>query len=169
MTGALIGGVAVSVLARPRATRDIDVVVWLPSWSEWPAFVARMHEHGLAFREGGSLDFALRSRVLLLVHGETGVPVDVSMGALPVEEELVRHAVVREESGLALALPRPDDVVILKAIAGRPRDRIDIESLLECNPGIDRARVRLRVSELADALEAPELVADLDELFARVP
>jgi hypothetical protein len=36
VAGALIGGVAVSAIGRPRATRDVDVVVWMPSRATGP-------------------------------------------------------------------------------------------------------------------------------------
>jgi hypothetical protein len=167
--GALIGGVAVGALARARVTLDVDAVVWLPDVTAWPAFVRAMGTHGLAFRSGGSLEFAYTSRVLLLVHQPTSVPVDVSLGALAFEDELVRAARVDAASGLALPIPRPEDMVVMKAIAARPRDLDDIDALLQAHPDIDRARARRLVADAADALEAPELVLTLDRLFAAVP
>ncbi len=166
-SGALIGAVAVAALGRPRATRDVDVVVWSPFATEWPTLIDGLGDH-LAFREGGSLEFALESRVLLLRHVPTGVDVDVSLGALELERELVEGARLNPASGLALALPRVEHLVILKAIAARPRDIVDIEGLLQVHPDLDRAYVRRVVVEMGELLEAP-LADSLDAVMKRVP
>lgn len=166
--GALIGGVAAAALGRPRATRDVDVLVWLPLTRDWPAAVARLAPD-LVFRPGGSLAFAEASRVLLLRHVATGVDVDVALGLLPIEQELVESARLSEDSGLALPLPRPEHLVVMKALAGRPRDLIDIEGILEVQPALDRAWVLRVVAEHADVLEMPELAAAVEALMARVP
>lgn len=166
--GALIGGVAVAAIGRPRATRDVDVLVWLPSSRDWPAAVAQLLPD-LTFRPGGSLEFAHASRVLLLRHVATGIDVDVALGMLPVEEELVLRARLLPETGIMLPLPRPEHLVVLKAVAGRPRDLVDIEGILETNSTLDRVYVRRVVGELAEALEAPELLAALEQIFHRAP
>ncbi|WP_437910798.1 hypothetical protein WME95_24220 [Sorangium sp. So ce327] len=76
----IIGGVAVSILSKPRTTRDVDVVAWLPNHSEWPVFLADGERHGIVPRIPDALGFALNSRVLLLRHDRSGVPIDLSMG-----------------------------------------------------------------------------------------
>lgn len=167
VSGALIGAVAVAALGRPRATRDVDLVVWSPLADDWPRLIAGLGDH-LVFREGGSVEFAYESRVLLLRHVPTGVDVDVSLGALELERELIEGARPRESSGLELPLPRVEHLVILKAIAGRPRDMVDIEGLLEVNRDLDRAHVRRVVAEMGELLEAP-LVDALDAVMKRIP
>jgi hypothetical protein len=49
----------------------------------------------------------------------------------------------------------PEDLIVMRAIAHRPRDVADIESILEASPGIDEARIRSLVRDFAAALEAP--------------
>jgi hypothetical protein len=85
----------------------------------------------------------------------------------------VRRAAVRTRAravgvldvgGLGIRVARPEHLLVLKAIADRPRDRADIESLLRAHPDLDRAAARRVVVEFADALEQPELVATFDRL-----
>lgn len=77
---AIIGGVAVSLRAKPRLAEAIYAVVLerIPSLC-WKALR----------RVADAIEFALRTRVLLLRHAPTGIDVDVSLGALPFEEEVV--------------------------------------------------------------------------------
>ena len=70
--GAIIGGVAASVLGRPRLTEDIDVLVILER-QEWTPFLRAGREFGFAPRVDDALDFAESSRVLLVVHQPSGV------------------------------------------------------------------------------------------------
>ncbi|HYG78824.1 MAG TPA: hypothetical protein VD861_00470, partial [Pyrinomonadaceae bacterium] len=71
-----IGGVAVSLLAQPRTTQDIDAVIWLDA-DRWEAFLRAGESHGIQPRLSDALEFAARSRVLLLRH-RSGVSLDLS-------------------------------------------------------------------------------------------
>jgi hypothetical protein len=64
-----------------------------------------------------------------------------------------------------LPLPTPEDLVILEAVARRPRDLADIEGILDLHPGIDKARMRKWVADFAALLEMPELRTDLERLL----
>src|SRR5262249_39341107 len=89
--GIIIGGVAASLLGRPRVTRDLDALVILEP-EAWPEFLAKGKEHGFAPRISDAIAFAGRSRMLLLIHEPSQIAVDVSMGLLPFEEQAVTGA-----------------------------------------------------------------------------
>jgi hypothetical protein len=163
----LIGGVAASILGRPRMTRDVDALVWIAHEREWKVFLAGARAQGLAPRIEDALAFAVRSRVLLLRHVPSGIDVDISLAGLPFEEEAIARAVPVKLGRISVPLPRPEDLIVMKAVAHRPRDAADIEGILDAHPDIDRAYARRWVGEFASALEAPELVTDLEALFRR--
>ena len=160
----VIGGIAASLIGRPRATRDIDVVVWIDS-GEWDSFLKSGENHGFYPRLKNALDFAKENRVLLLCHRPSGIDVDISFGALPFEKEAIRRSVKKRIKGFDLALPTPEDLVIMKAVAHRQKDLVDIDSILDVNSNLDRSRVRRWVKEFAKALEMPELVEDLEKII----
>lgn len=60
----------------------------------------------------------------------------------------------------------PESLVVFKAIAGRPKDFDDIETLLSLYPQIDRRRARRRVAELSTLAEAPEMLQKFETLLA---
>ena len=102
---AVIGGVAVSLQATARYTQDIDAVLWTAD-DTWDALIASATPFGIRPRIDALLEFAARTRVLLLVH-DGGVPIDVSLGALPFEQDLVESAAVFAVGGFASSSPRP--------------------------------------------------------------
>ena len=158
--GVIIGGVAVSLLGKPRLTADIDAVVLL-SVKDIPQLLEVAQQEGLMPRVSDAVDFARRQRVLLLRHQVSGIDVDISLGILPFEEEAIRRSTLHRVGTLEVRLPTVEDLIILKAIAHRPKDLLDIQVLVETNPELDRLRIRRRVTEFAEALEMPEIWADI--------
>ena len=66
--------------------------------------------------------------------------------------------------GIAVPLPTPEDLVIMKAVAHRPRDMSDLEAVIEANPKLDRKRIQAYVREFASLLDRPDMV----EVFERI-
>ncbi len=158
--GVVIGGVAASLLGKPRLTADVDAMVLL-SLPDLPRLMAAAIEEGFVFRIREAEDFARRHRVLLLMHQESGINVDVSLGALPFEAEAVERSIVHWAGPVAIRIPTPEDLIILKAVAHRPKDLLDIQAIIDSHPDLDRERIRYWVGEFAQLLEMPELWTDI--------
>lgn len=162
--GVVIGGVAASLLGRPRLTHDVDALV-VANETRWQEFVERGAPFGFHPRLTDALAFAARARVLLMRHVPSEVDVDVTFGALRFEEEAVAHRTVVTVAGVALPLPTPEDLIVMKAVAHRPRDLSDIEAILDAHPDLDVERVRRWVREFARAAGMPEIWDDLLRLL----
>lgn len=168
LCGVVIGGVAVSLLGRARLTRDLDALaVSLADRDDWPLLLGTASACGLISRRTDAIRFAQRTRMLLFTHAASGIDVDVSVGLLPFEHEIVTRATVTPISGLNVPLPRPDDLIVLKAIAHRPHDLADIDTLLSVHPRVNRRRIRGIVRSFAEVLDAPEIIGDLERLLRR--
>jgi hypothetical protein len=162
--GMVIGGVAASLLGRPRLTVDIDAVILISS-DELPALVEAAAREGIVMRIPDGEAFARENHILLLRHLESGIPVDISLGMLPFEREAVERSVLHDTGAFAVRLPTPEDLIILKAVAHRPQDLLDIEAVIEANPNLDRERIRSWVRQFAEALDMPEVWADIAPWF----
>lgn len=162
----VVGGVAASFLGRPRFTQDIDALAIL-SEAEWEAAITAAAAHGIEPRIDDPVEFARRSRVLLLRHKESAIDIDVILGGLSFEENAVAQGRTYLVSGVNVRLPRVEDLLIMKAVAHRPRDMQDIEGLLDAHPDTDVSSVRQWVSEFAAATAMSELIEDFDKLLAR--
>ncbi|HEV7860869.1 MAG TPA: nucleotidyltransferase [Pyrinomonadaceae bacterium] len=162
-----IGGVAVSLLAQPRATQDIDALIWLEE-SRWETFLQAGDTYGFASRISGPLEFAGRARVLLLRDQTSGISIDISCGALEFEREMIERSTALTIGALNLKVPTPEDLIITKAVAQRQKDIADIEAIIMIYPNLDLARIRNWTREFATALEMPELLENLEKLLQRI-
>jgi hypothetical protein len=127
---ALIGGHAVNAVLEPRFTADIDVTI-----AAEPAALQRVRagllaagfrverEHGGAQPSGP--DFVRfvddDGTVLELQTAKTG---------------LQRSAIARAHDHAGVRVASPEDLIVFKAIANRPKDQIDLLGLVRL-PGID--------------------------------
>lgn len=162
----VIGGLAASVLGRPRLTRDVDVVILLEQ-GRWKEFLAAGAKCGFTPRLKDVLRFARKKRVFPLHHSKSGIDVDLVLGGLPFEAQAIARAVWKNVQGVKVPLPAPEDLIVMKAVAHRPRDLADIEAVLDAHPKLDRRRIRRWVGEFARAMEEPEVLRDLERLLAR--
>jgi len=164
VSGLIIGGVAASLLGRPRFTRDVDVLILLDD-DRWEKFLEAGDRFGFVPRIDNAVAFARRSRVFLVHHKESGIDVDIALAGLPFEAESIEQAKWRKIGNLTLPLPTPENLIIMKAIAHRPQDMADIKSLVDANPKLDLRRVRRWVKEFSTALDMPDILFDLEKLL----
>ena len=164
--GVVIGGLAASILGRPRATRDVDLLVVLAP-EQWPEFLAIAGRFGFHARVPDPLDLAERIRVLLLRHEPSAIDLDVSLGGLPFEEEAVARGSRVDVEGVKVPLVSAQDLLVMKAVAHRPRDLADIEAVLDRNPGLDLGRAQEWLREFSAALDRPEIFDDFQKIVRK--
>ena len=59
---------------------------------------------------------------------------------------------------LKLRLPTPEDMIILKAVAHRPKDLADIQAIAVSHPDFDKERIKFWVEQFDEALKYDFLV-----------
>lgn len=160
----IIGGVAVSLLGKPRFTADIDAVLLIED-EDLPKFLKIAKRLGFEARIKDAVEFAQENKVLLLKHVKTGTNVDLSLGILPFEEEAVRRSKRLKIDNIAFNLPTPEDLIIFKAVAHRPRDIEDIAGIVKIHAKINKKYIKKIVKEFARALEMPEIWQDIEAIL----
>jgi hypothetical protein len=166
MPSMVIGGVAASVLGRPRLTQDVDVLAIVPE-AGWADAVAGAARFGIVPRFDDALEFARRSRVLLLRHTASGINLDIIFGGLSFEQAAVANSEAHEVGGVTVRLPRVEDLLVMKAIARRAKDLQDIQGLLAAHPEADVVLARKWVSEFAAAMSMSDMLEEFDKLVAQ--
>jgi len=152
----IIGGLAVQRWGEPRTTMHADMTL-LTGWGKEEPYVAAILERFESRIPDGHA-FALSRRVLL-IRASNGRDVDIALGALPFEAQMVRRAVpVRFAPGVILPCCTAEDLFILKAFAARPRDWLDAESVVTRQTRLDNDYILEHLAELCELKEAPDIL-----------
>lgn len=163
----IIGGIAVIARGVPRQTIDIDATV-AAAGLDLERSLSTLAAHHITPRIENALAFARERQVLLLRHDPTGTPLEVSLAWLPFETDALGRATVVDFGGVHVRVATAEDLIVLKAVAWRDRDRGDIERLLLLHAAdVDLGRVRALVGEFAAALDEPERLGEFDALVRR--
>lgn len=160
----LIGGIAVIAHGVQRMTTDIDAVIQGDSVPTRELLRVLRH-HQILPRIDEAEAFAAANLVLLARHRPTQVDLDLSFGWTAFERDALALRVSTRYGSVKAPMARVEDLLVFKAIAGRSRDIDDAVTLLTLYPHVDLEEVRLRVTELAELADAPELLSGLDAIL----
>jgi predicted nucleotidyltransferase len=152
----VIGGVAISLMTQSRHTDDVDVQILFDTENALE-LLEKLTKNGFQPRFPGMAELARQARIITMRHEATGTVVDIALACMPFETEVQDRAVVHRSTGIELRLPTPEDMVILKAIAGRPKDLEDIRNVALTYPEMDRSRIEYWLRSYGELLETPEL------------
>jgi hypothetical protein len=162
-----IGGIAVQRWGQTRLTRDADLTVYTGIGYE----LRYIEELLGAFKSRieSAREFALGHRVLLL-RASNGIPLDVTLGALPFEDKAVTSASAEEiVAGVRLQLAPPGALVVFKVFANRPQDWLDVEGIIvKSSHLINWEDVRADLAALLELKDDTTALGRLDELLARL-
>lgn len=161
--GIVIGGVAASLLGKPRMTRDVDALVSLEE-ARWASFLESGHGRGFVPRAPDCLEFARASRVLLIRHDPSGVDLEVVLAGLLFEEEAILRGVWTDVAGVPVPLASAEDLIVMKAVAHRPRDLADVEGIVASQADLDWNRVLNWARRFGDALARSDIYRFLETL-----
>jgi len=164
--GVIIGGIATGFLGKPRFTVDLDAM-FLASTQDIPHILELAKGVGIEPRIGKVEEFAKKNRVLLMHHTASDVNIDISLGILSFEEEVVERSISHKIETVSVRLPTPEDLIIMKAIAHRPKDLEDIRTVVDNNPNLDHARIEKWVKDFAEVLEMPDLWKEIEEILKK--
>ena len=165
--GVIIGGVAVGFLGKPRFTADIDAV-FLLSTKDIPHSLELAQAENTVPRILDAEDFARKNRVLLLKYMPTDTDINVSLGILPFEEDMVARSSTKSFANLSIRLPTPEELIIMKAIAHRQKDLEDIRTIADNYPDLDMKGIEEWVKSFGDALEQPDLWDQVKSLLGYI-
>lgn len=173
---ALVGGLAVSVRAEPRFTRDIDLAVALDNDEQAETLVRSLRQLDFTVLATVEQEAAKRlATVRLSPDGKnSGVIIDLLFASSGIEPDIVRAAERLEiVPGLYVPVAQTGHLIALKVLARddlhRPQDLGDLRALLNVATPQDRelARASLQLIEARGYQRNRNLMEDLEELLSQ--
>jgi hypothetical protein len=158
-----IGGLALQRWGEPRVTQDIDCTLFT-GFGDEESFISELTKY-FTSRVADAEQFALAHRVLLL-QSASGIGIDIALGGLPYERDVVARASDFEFlPSVVLRTCGAEDLIILKAFADRTRDWADIEGiLLRRGSDLQWKLIYSELQPLCELKESPRIVERLREL-----
>ena len=164
----VFGAQAATVWGAPRMSADLDVTAKIAPERGAQA-VVDLEAAGFHLRISDAADFVARTRVLPLLHGASGIPVDLVLSGPGLEEEFHRRAIAVDLGGVSIPFISPEDLVVTKVLAGRPKDIEDVRGVLRARAGtLDLEYVRATLALLEHALAQSDLLPALDAAVSDV-
>jgi hypothetical protein len=166
---ALVGGLAVSVRAEVRFTRDVDIVVLVADDEEAESLTYELRLTG--YTAVASVEHETRQRLSTVrLMSPSGVKVDLLFASSGIEAEIVDGATPIDFEGAgSVPVANAEELLAMKVLSmtdSRLQDRIDAQHLLQFTPKIDISRVREHLARITDRGYARE--QDLEAKLAVV-
>ncbi|MCX8090239.1 MAG: nucleotidyl transferase AbiEii/AbiGii toxin family protein [Verrucomicrobiae bacterium] len=159
----IIGGLAVQRWGEPRFTRDVDVTLLTGLGHEEKYVDAILRRY--APRIDGAREFALQHRVMLL-QDRNATGIDVALGGIPFEERVIERSSAFEfYPGIVLRTCSAEDLIVMKAFAGRELDWGDVRSIIaRQSDGLNWRQIRSELRPLCELKGAPEILTHLEKM-----
>jgi hypothetical protein len=138
----LIGGLAVGIVSRPRATEDIDFLMTIEEGDvERIGSLFRLNFDVVQIQDVMRLADASIWRILVreqFTAERALVIVDLVLADRDDLKQAIANRMKIELDGVIIPVASPSDLINIKKRSGRPQDLLDIEAILAENPENDQ-------------------------------
>lgn len=159
----VLGGLAVGVIGEARFTADLDLDLFI-SKQEIGVFLNKIQKSKFkvdisealkTVQTFGSFRFYVAS-----------LQVDVILASSPLESSALKRKKRLILFGKKMSFPSPEDLILLKLIPGRPKDLLDVESILIRHQGkLDLKYIRQWIQKICDEAEDFRISHQFDSLI----
>ncbi len=159
----VIGGIAASLLGKPRMTMDSDIVIVLDN-AKVPEFIHGMRQRG--FSVSASSEPKIISRL------QRGLPVklryrkhfsvDVRIAHYSLDTNAIRRAKSYHLFSVRLPIASPEDLVAFKIARFNALDQSDIQAIFAKQPKIDKSYLRIAAEQLVDETGNAQIQSNLE-------
>jgi uncharacterized nucleotidyltransferase DUF6036 len=125
----LFGAQAAILHGAARLTADVDVTVRRPERSSNEELAELLEQQRFRRRIVDSV-FTERTRVIPFVHTPTALPLDIVLAGPGIEDRFFERVQERNVEGTRVRLASAEDLVVMKILAGRPKDVEDVRAIV---------------------------------------
>jgi len=137
----LVGGIATSIYGEPRATKDIDLMVMVKPY-HLGKLLSTLKKNKFQFHAEEAkvlLEFGNR----IMIYDPTGIlRIDLWIPKTNYEKQAFKRRKKEMLKKTTLFTVSVEDLILLKLLAGRPKDIIDIEGILVKKPKLNQNYLR---------------------------
>lgn len=137
----IFGGQAVLLYGEPRLTRDIDITLGVTP-DGLTTLLTVIDELRLKVIATDVEAFARETWVVPALEVESGIRVDFVFSLSAFEREAIERSQIVSIDGVGVRFIALDDLLVVKTLAGRPRDLEDMLCVLRKHPEADREYVK---------------------------
>lgn len=160
----IIGGQAVLLYGEPRLTRDIDLTLGVNT-EYVDELLKVIRELSLKPIPENIKLFVQQTMVLPALEETTGIRVDFIFSFTTYEIEAIKRARKITIMGQEVCFASPEDVIIHKIFAGRPRDIEDVRSIILKNSDMDIQYIRSWLKEFDQSSGEKEFLKTFEEVL----
>ena len=126
---ALIGGLAAGIWSKERFTSDMDLTISIDqkTWAALEkkfAYLPDVNIKKIARDTGEVIPYLVRIDY-------KGYPIDLIASLTPYQDELLKNKLKSTLVGEDIYIAAPEDIIVLKLIANRSLDIVDIEKIIQ--------------------------------------
>jgi hypothetical protein len=161
---ALIGGLAVGMLARPRSTKDADFILQVPALA-FPGLLEDLVAEGFEINVVETIRRWSADRMAVFYRGN--VRIDWLQPVVPLYTHVLDSAEAKPWLDARLKVATPEGLILTKMLAFRLQDQADIAAVLAANrDSIDIELIRKEWSPYAST--EPERTKWIEAEIARI-
>jgi len=154
----LVGAWALTLWGRPRATTDVDILIWLGEGT-WDQLRSRAERAGFELDEIWDRYNPMLRGLQRRFH-KTNIPVDFLAARDAHDLRALQRRRLKMFAGRRLAVVAPEDLILEKLKVGRPRDFDDAASVIErCGQQLNQPYLRTWARRLGMTGELEYLLA----------
>jgi hypothetical protein len=170
---ALVGGLAVSIRAKARFTRDVDVVIAVVNDADAESLIFALGQEG--YHPVATVEHEIHQRLATArVRSPEGIAVDLLFASCGIELEIVERAESMTVPDVGpVAVARSEELLAMKLLSMSPKrlqDRMDAQNLLRFHPDLDLDAVRDNLHRITARgyHRGRDLMALLDEILREI-
>jgi predicted nucleotidyltransferase len=160
----IIGGQAVLLYGEPRLTRDIDLTLGVNT-EYVDELLKVIRELSLKPIPENIKLFVQQTMVLPALEEITGIRVDFIFSFTTYEIEAIKRARKITIMGQEVCFASPEDVIVHKIFAGRPRDIEDVRSIILKNSDMDIQYIRSWLKEFDKSSDKKDFLKTFEEVL----
>ena len=131
----LMGGLAVSIYAAPRATFDIDGIIDLDEGS-LEKFLDSVGKRGFKWDDTMPIKRIKGLPFITLLYPDKKIYIDLFLAKSGIHRSALKRSRSVKVEDVILHVISPEDLILIKLLSDRPRDTEDVRQILLENSGI---------------------------------